>query len=255
MDRRRPSSPCAERRRRRASDGFNLVVLAMAVTVLNIMLALALPAWSTIIEREKEQELIFRGLQYAEAIRIFQIKNSRPPATLLELIEVHPRAIRQLWHNPMTEDGSWLLLPQGAQGGPGRDLTPPATRPDRGANGRPVGNAPPQAVRVVPPRPGEPSFTPQTSLPFVGVASPEGDEAVMTFMGSREIREWRFTVELVSQMQQSQDLSFARPVHSGMFWKPFPPGVTPPNIGGGPDRPGAPGRPGRPPGPGPKDKN
>jgi len=98
-------------KKRSRGDGFNLVVLAMAITVMNILLALALPAWSTFIEREREEELIFRGLQYAEAIRVFQLRQSRFPTQLRELSEVYPRSIRQLWRNPMVEDGAWLLLP------------------------------------------------------------------------------------------------------------------------------------------------
>ena len=50
--------------------GYNIVILAVAITVLNILVAKALPLWSHVIQREKEEELIFRGLQYAEAIRI-----------------------------------------------------------------------------------------------------------------------------------------------------------------------------------------
>lgn len=219
-------------RRRLASQGFNLVILVMAVTVLNILLALALPAWSNMIEREKENELIFRGLQYAEAIRVFQIRNGRLPTTITELIEVVPRSIRQLWKNPIPEDGSWLLLPPQAQAGPrGRPIERANQNPqDRGQPNRPGQPArPPQAVRVIPPRPGEPVLTPGGAMPFIGVASPEGEEALKTFMGSNEIKEWRFTLDLVTAMQQSPDLNFARPVNSGLFWRPFPPGVTPPN--------------------------
>lgn len=240
-------------RPRLASQGFNLVILVMAVTVLNILLALALPAWSSMIQREKEQELIFRGLQYAEAVRVFQIRHGRLPTKITELIEVVPRSIRQLWHNPIAEDGSWLLLPAQAQvpnqGRPVERANPNTqdrSQPDGtdqpgrpGQPGRQRRN-PQQAVRVIPPRPGEPQLTAVATLPFVGVASPEGDEALKTFMGSNQIKEWRFTVDLVSAMQQSPDLGLARPVHSGLFWRPFPPGVTPPNQNQTPllDRPG-----------------
>ena len=47
---------------RRSKDGFNLVVLAVLFTVMNILLAKALPLWSTQIQREKEADVIFRGL-------------------------------------------------------------------------------------------------------------------------------------------------------------------------------------------------
>jgi type II secretory pathway pseudopilin PulG len=224
-------------------DGFNLVVLAMAITVLNILLALALPVWSTYIRREREEELIFRGLQYAEAIRVFQLRHSRLPTQLRELVEVQPRSIRQLWRNPMVEDGAWLLLPagqlleqqpneeQGGGDGEADGEQPNGEGPNNGRQ-RPRGGTAPAAVRVVPPRPGELQFTPQPSVPFMGVASPEGGESVKTFLGSSELAEWRFTVELVNALQHDPNHNFARPVNSGLFWKPFPPGVTLPQQGG-----------------------
>ena len=59
--------------------GYNLVVLMVVVAVVNIGIAAALPMWSKVIQRQKEDELIFRGLQYAEAIRVFQIRTGRFP--------------------------------------------------------------------------------------------------------------------------------------------------------------------------------
>ena len=69
-----------------------------------------LPLWSTQIKREKEDELIFRGLQYAEGIRIFQQRFGRLPLRLQELIEVEPRCIRQLWKDPITDSLDWGLV-------------------------------------------------------------------------------------------------------------------------------------------------
>lgn len=226
-------------KKRARGNGFNLVVLAMAITVLNILLAMALPSWSTYIQREREEELIFRGLQYAEAIRIFQLRHNRFPTQLRELIEVYPRSIRQLWRNPVVEDGSWLLLPiqaqagqplQREQQGQGQQDGSPAPPPNPNA-GRPVqrpGAGPAlTAVRVVPPKPGELQFTPQPSVPFMGVASPEGETAIKTFMGSNEITDWHFTAELVSSILFNPHNNIGRPVNSGIFWRPFPPGVSP----------------------------
>ena len=71
--------------------GYNLVMLMVLVTVLNIAVAASLPAWSAVIRRDKEEELIFRGLQYAEAIRVFKQRFQRDPVRLEELIEVAPR--------------------------------------------------------------------------------------------------------------------------------------------------------------------
>ena len=102
-----------------AEKGYNLVILVVAITVLHIALAVSVPLWSTQIRREKEAEAIFRGLQYAEAIRVFQQRFGRYPTTVEELLEVEPRSIRQLWTDPLSlggELGFGLLVPSGQQG-------------------------------------------------------------------------------------------------------------------------------------------
>src|SRR6478672_303088 len=96
----------AVRSRPRGSEaGYNMVMLIVALTVLNILVAAMLPLMSTEIQREKEEELVFRGFQYAEAIRLFHQRTSRYPVKLEELLETKPRVIRQLWKDPMTQDG------------------------------------------------------------------------------------------------------------------------------------------------------
>ena len=54
------------------APGYSLVVVVMLITVMSILVAAALPLWSAQIKRDKEEELISRGMQYAEAIRVFQ---------------------------------------------------------------------------------------------------------------------------------------------------------------------------------------
>src|SRR5947199_5209330 len=95
--------------------GYNLVVLVVIITVMNIVLAAVLPLWSQAIRRNREEELIFRGLQYAEAIRVFHNRFQRWPTRLEELVEIKPRSIRQLWKDPMTEDGKWQLIFEGRE--------------------------------------------------------------------------------------------------------------------------------------------
>jgi type II secretory pathway pseudopilin PulG len=93
--------------------------LLVAITVLNILIAASLPLWSRIIQHDKEEELIFRGLQYAEAIRVFHIRFQRAPVRLEELLEAKPRCIRQLWKDPMSDDGKWKILYEGVPQAPG----------------------------------------------------------------------------------------------------------------------------------------
>ena len=188
---------------RRGEAGYNLVILIVAITILNILLALSLPLWSTAIRREKEEELIFRGIQYAEAIRVFQNKHQQFPTRLEELIEREPRTIRQLWKDPMTEDGKWGLIFQGQQGQqpvrvPGQDGRPP-----RGLQPQPEGQdetgdgGEDQDGR-------QPTFGPRKGEevavgPIVGVYSKSGKTSIMTFFGKERYDEWRFTVDILIQ--------------------------------------------------------
>jgi type II secretory pathway pseudopilin PulG len=244
--------------------GYNLVILAVLVTVMTILVAAALPLWSTRIRRDKEEELRFRGLQYAEAIRVFQARYGRLPVRLEELIQVKPRTIRQLWRDPMAEDGRWGLIfegvpPGGLPGAPPGGEVDPDGRPD----GRP-GQAPP------PPPTGPDSFDPDeegsgrrrqgfgrevvTVGPIIGVFSLSQEESFSSYFGAETYREWRFTTEVFQRPSveagitpQSQVLTQARWI--GRPWRPFvqqakPIGAETPGVPGFPGKPGVPGLPG-----------
>ncbi|MEE2776169.1 MAG: type II secretion system protein [Acidobacteriota bacterium] len=111
-------------RRGRTEDGYNLVAVIVAITVLSILVAAALPAWSHQYRRAKEEEAIFRGLQYAEAIRVFQKRFGRYPTRIEELLEVRPRSIRQLWTDPLSEHGEFGLIVGGGAAGQGQSAAP-----------------------------------------------------------------------------------------------------------------------------------
>ncbi len=94
-----------------------------AVFVLAVGLLVAVPLWHTEIQREKEEELIFRGRQYVEAVRIFTIKKpGQFPGNLEELLE--EKCIRRLYPDPMTESGEWnVILAAGGRGTTGRGVS------------------------------------------------------------------------------------------------------------------------------------
>lgn len=100
--------------------GYTLIFLLLILSVLAIGLMAAWPVWQTQIRREKEEELIFRGLQVVEAVRLYQAKNpGRYPRSLKELYE--KRFLRRLFKDPMTPSGDWnyILLPGSAGPAPG----------------------------------------------------------------------------------------------------------------------------------------
>jgi type II secretory pathway pseudopilin PulG len=247
--RRRRAQPGAARRGN--ADGYNLVVLMVLVTVMNIAVAVALPSWSLFVQREKEAETIFRGLQYAEAIRVFQKRHSRLPTTLEELIEIEPRAIRQLYPNPLHADGKWGLLLQaaagggpqarGARGGVRQPLVPPGQRVDTppsggvGINPELVGGG--RYVAVPPPAEGEEQGSlrgprQRTTGPIVGVYPAADTTSRRTFFGQDNFSAWHFTVSLIPLPVVVGDRALPR-VTSEWIGKPFREDLVRPEGGGG----------------------
>lgn len=94
---------------RTGRPGYVLIILMMAVFVISLSFLLALPVWQTELQREKEEELIFRGGQYVEAVRLFVVKNpGRYPSSMKELLE--KKFIRRLYKDPFARDGQWNVI-------------------------------------------------------------------------------------------------------------------------------------------------
>ena len=93
------------------SPGFTLVGVVVAIAILTILIAAVGPSIATIVQRDKEIELVFRGKQYARAILAFQRRYGRYPNDLKELAQIRPRSIRQLWKEPMCNcDEGWQVI-------------------------------------------------------------------------------------------------------------------------------------------------
>jgi len=100
--------------------GYTLVMVLFAVFLLAIGMLVAMPVWETQIRRDMEEELIFRGGQYVEAIRVFQTRNpGRYPESLKQLFEEN--FLRRPFKDPMTDEGEWnvILIPDDATGAGG----------------------------------------------------------------------------------------------------------------------------------------
>nr|AGC71580.1 hypothetical protein [uncultured bacterium A1Q1_fos_517] len=211
-------------------------MVVMLITVMSIAVAITLPAWSGMIQRDKEEELIARGLQYAEAIRVFQRRFGRLPVQLDELIRVEPRSIRRLWDDPMTGKADWIVILEGTpQGG---SMIDPAT-------GQPV----PQPGQSDPQDPqggadGEPP--PQPIGPIRGVRSRATGEAFHVFLDQAEIGSWEFRSDIFNRFRTAPSENGIPRVSALTLGRPFryviagnsqnPPGMpmTPPGAPGSP---------------------
>lgn len=89
--------------------GFMLLILVFAVFLITIGLMIAMPVWQTQIQREKEEELIFRGEQYVEAVRLFTQKKPGSFPDSLDSLQKE-KCLRRLYKDPMTDHGEWNLI-------------------------------------------------------------------------------------------------------------------------------------------------
>ena len=95
-----------------ADSGYAMAVLLVGIAMMGIMLSVAMPVWNQMIKREKEEELIFRGNQYARAVGLYQRKigGAFPPS--LDVL-VQQKFLRKKYKDPMVEGGEFQLVPAG----------------------------------------------------------------------------------------------------------------------------------------------
>lgn len=162
-------------------QGYTLLILVFFVFLLGLGLMVAVPVWETQIQREKEEELIFRGKQYVEAIRIFQTKFPGAFPKSLEELEKN-KCIRRLYPDPMSKDGEWDLILQFE----GR--TSPQQRQEPGR--RPQGQAAPasQKVLIVPN-----NLISRVDNPrIIGVVSSSSQESIKVYLEQTQYNKWLF---------------------------------------------------------------
>jgi type II secretory pathway pseudopilin PulG len=84
-------------------QGYILLTLMMLATLVVISLAIALPELSQQIKRDREMELIHRGVQYSRALQRFYKKTGRYPTRLEELDSFNNlRFLRKHYKDPIT---------------------------------------------------------------------------------------------------------------------------------------------------------
>jgi hypothetical protein len=155
------------------------------------------------MQREREEELIFRGRQYARAVQLFQRKfaGAYPPSVDL-LVEQH--FLRKKYTDPMVRDGQFEIIYQGTllqrqaagrgvatPGGPaGAGRAGTAGQMGRSGTAGQMG----QAGSAFSQQPGS-AFGSQATGPqggVVGVASKSKEKSIRIFDGRTVYSEWQF---------------------------------------------------------------
>lgn len=103
----------------RRQRGFTYLAVLLAVAVIGIGLAATGKIWSQARQREQEQELLFVGNQFRQAIALYYQRTPgaapRYPAELEDLLQDkrYPgtqRYLRKLYADPMTGKPEWGLV-------------------------------------------------------------------------------------------------------------------------------------------------
>src|SRR3954452_10978935 len=136
-------SPLVSSKRRAPEAGYAMAVLLVAMSIMAVMLTVAMPVWRQMVQREKEEELVFRGQQYARAVGLYGRKyaNANPPS--IDVL-VQQRFLRRKYKDPITQDDFLpLVAGQGAPGAPqpGGRGGGEQQRGGRPGGGRPRGRA------------------------------------------------------------------------------------------------------------------
>jgi len=189
-----------------------MAALLVGMSVMAVFMTMALPVWSTAAKRAREDELVFRGEQYARAIGLFQRKyaNALPPS--IDVL-VNEKFLRKKYLDPVT-GGEFQALTgavapaapgagaagAGAGAGAGRGAPPGRTGAQgafagtgaQGAGARGGAGQPGSAGG------GQPAFGAAGGI--VGVASKSTERSLRLYNGRGAYNEWTF-VPVQRQLQ------------------------------------------------------
>jgi type II secretory pathway pseudopilin PulG len=167
-----------------------MAALLVALAVMAVMMSVALPVWRHDAQREKEEELIFRGQQYVRAIRLYNMRTGTLPARVDDLVSGH--YLRKKFKDPIT----------------GEDFDPISAanpNPDGVAGSSlPGGRGTPQRTQGGPPASsstfggnsgGSGTFGGMIPGGLMGVRSKSKDESIRLFLNRNHYNEWMFVFQ------------------------------------------------------------
>jgi hypothetical protein len=100
-------------RQRSGESGFAFLLALMVMVVMIAATVTIMEIGATQKRRAQEEETIWRGNQYARAIRLYYHKTGRYPQTMDDLVKGMPqlRFLRQAYKNPMDPaEGTWRFI-------------------------------------------------------------------------------------------------------------------------------------------------
>src|SRR5271165_4345270 len=94
--------------------GYLLLSILLLVAFMVIAATIEAPALVQQAKRDREEEMIHRGTEYARAIKKYYKKFGRYPANLEQLDNTNQiRFLRRRFKDPLTKEGDWKMLHYG----------------------------------------------------------------------------------------------------------------------------------------------
>jgi type II secretory pathway pseudopilin PulG len=226
---------------RSGESGYVLLAVMLAVTLVLVALSIELPRIAQQIKREKEEELVHRGKDYATAVKRFVHKNGgRYPLSVEQLEDTnHIRFLRKKYKDPMTGESDWKMVhageaqiniptPKPGLSGPG-GTNPGLSGPNPPGTNPPGANPPPSGTAQL--NPSGPGFgQPQgagnlgslnTSNigngqtvgggQIIGVASTSKKQSIKEFNDKDHYDEWYFVYDLRLEQSGGTGITVAEP--------------------------------------------
>jgi type II secretory pathway pseudopilin PulG len=215
----------------RSERGYAMAALLVGMSVMAVLMSALMPVWSQMARREKEEELVFRGQQYARAIGLFQRKfaNTAPPS--IDVL-VEQRFLRKKYKDPITGDDFQPIYANQQMQQAGFGSSQVSGRPGQQANT--TLSAPAQQQQL---QSGFNSTGAGAQGGIIGVTSKSKDESLKIYNGRTHYNEWAF-VYLQTSQRPGQNVNFQQlPGQGGrggpgqQQQQPF--GMQPGNMPGG----------------------
>jgi len=205
----RPSVSIPHSRGKIRAQGYALLMVCFLVALMVLGTAAAVPSILTEGRRAKEAEMIWRGEQYARAVRLYYRKYGRFPQSFEDLTEPKGqiRFLRKAYAEPMNrKDGSWRVIYVGPNGEligsvkstnmfgrPGAGGIGPPPRPptdSRATTEQRPPDAPPTPPPSVAKTPGPEGRVFGGNI--IGVGSKMGQSSIRMYKGATNYKEWEF---------------------------------------------------------------
>jgi type II secretory pathway pseudopilin PulG len=207
-------------------DGFTMVVLLVVMAIMAVGMTAMLPTWRQQAIREKEEELIFRGNQYARALVLYSRKNNNLLPPNIDVL-YDGKYLRKKWKDPIT-DADFGLLPAGQPANAGRGNPQGPVTPGGGRSGGPAQPAQPTPGGRGTGAGGSSAFGGQQVIGSIqGVYSTSTDTSIRVYQNQQRYIDWQFTIQTALPL-----MGGARGGGAGMPARQGGPGATNPRGGG-----------------------